>query len=138
MFLSYLLSSSCIIICQHCNRFPRKWSNHFCIEHFLHKLTIIFSAFSKEDQVRLSMIMTEWEYLYCKLLLINNIVEGDSGLILKRRSPKKCKESSQLKHMHSNSRNSFSNAYYQKKELTKCFFIDNQNETVISTILVLI
>lgn len=28
--------------------------------------------------------MTEWEYLYCKLLLINNVIEGDDGLMLKK------------------------------------------------------
>ncbi len=44
--------------------------------------------------------MTEWEYLYCKLLLINYVVEGDGGLLLKKRlaklnnSPiKRCSES---------------------------------------------
>lgn len=28
--------------------------------------------------------MTEWEYLYCKLLLVNNLVEGDGGLMMRK------------------------------------------------------
>lgn len=40
--------------------------------------------------------MTEWEHLYCKLLLINNIIEGDQGLILEKRSVKKTNENLDL------------------------------------------
>lgn len=39
--------------------------------------------------------MTEWEHLYCKLLLINKIIEGDE-VILKKRSIKSTKETVNL------------------------------------------
>ncbi|XP_065201003.1 uncharacterized protein LOC135831999 isoform X2 [Planococcus citri] len=53
-----------------------------------HYLPALQQISTKDDTSRLNLIMNEWEYLYCKLLLINNMIEGDNGLILKKRSVK--------------------------------------------------
>lgn len=42
----------------------------------------------QEDGIILNSMITEWEYLYCKLLLISKIVDGDDGLMMSRQPSK--------------------------------------------------
>lgn len=85
-------------------------------------LKISVFIYRKEDSNVLNSMMTEWEYLYCKLLFINNIVEGDEGLMINKRLMKMANKNTKISSIAKNidnSSGSSTSSYFKLEQFRK-------------------